>query len=112
MHIDLTPEALLKQLGYTTSEQSLEQINKTIENTKGFDKFSKHILSLHDELAHLKGVVALSNSKNVFKIKGSQETSEEIQKEFEELVHHWSTKYKIATEPVDSKPTYYILGQY
>lgn len=111
MHIELTPEALLTQLGYATSEQSMEQIEKTIDNTKGFNNFSKHILSLHDELAHLKGFVALSNSKDVFKIKGSEDTSKEIQKEFSDLVHHWSTKYKIATKQVDSKPTYYILGQ-
>ncbi|HHD75283.1 MAG TPA: hypothetical protein ENK82_03825 [Campylobacterales bacterium] len=111
MHIDITPEVLLTQLGYTKSETTLEQAQKAIENTKGFDKFSKHLIALHDELAHLKGIVALSNSKDVFKIKGSEDTSEAIQKEFNELVHHWSTKYKIETEQVEAKPTYYILGQ-
>lgn len=111
MQIDLTPEVLLTQLGYTKSEQALKQMKKAIENTNGFENFSKHILSLHDELAHLKGVVALSSTKDVFKIKGSEETSKEIQKEFEELVNHWSTKYKVSTEQVGSKPTYYILGQ-
>ena len=111
MNIDLSPEALLRQLGYATSTHSLEQIKKAIENTKGFENFSKHILSLHDELAHLKGVVALSNSKDVFKIKGSADTSKEIQEEFNELVKHWSKKYKIQIEQVAKKPTYYILGQ-
>ncbi|CAA6799564.1 MAG: Unknown protein [uncultured Sulfurovum sp.] len=111
MNIDLSPEALLTQLGYATSTQSVEQIKRAIDNTKGFENFSKHILSLHDELAHLKGVVALSNSKDVFKIKGSEETSKEIQAEFTELIKHWSTKYKITTEQVGKKPTYYILGQ-
>jgi len=111
MQIDLTPEALLTQLGYSASEKSVEQIKKTIANTKGFENFSKHILALHDELAHIKGVVALSNSKDVFKIKGSESTSKEIQNEFSELVKHWSSKYKIETEKVDNKPTYYILGQ-
>lgn len=111
MQIDLSPEALLTQLGYGTSTQAIEQIKKAIDNTKGFENFSKHILSLHDELAHIKGVVALSNSKNVFKIKGSVDTSKEIQKEFTELVQHWSKKYKIELEQVENKPTYYILGQ-
>jgi len=111
MQIDVTPEVLLVQLGYPKSEQTLKQVEKAIENTKGFDKFSKHLISLHDELAHLKGIVALSNSKDVFKIKGSEDTSEEIQKEFKDLVHHWSTKFKIETEQVGKKPTYYILGQ-
>ena len=111
MHIDLTPEALLTQLGYSASDKSVEQIKKTIANTKGFENFSKHILALHDELAHLNGVVALSNSKDVFKIKGSESTSKEIQEEFSELVKHWADKYKIETEKVGNKPTYYILGQ-
>ena len=111
MQINLTPEALLIQLGYTPSEQSIEQMKKAIANTKGFENFSKHILSLQDELAHLKGVVALSSSKDVFKIKGSEDTSKEIQNEFEELVNHWSTKYKVTIEQVGKKPTYYILGQ-
>jgi len=111
MHIDLSPEALLTQLDYTPTEQSIEQIKKAIENTKGFENFSKHLISLHDELAHLKGVVALSSSKDVFKIKGSTEISTEIQEEFNELVKHWSEKYKIALEQVGNKPTYYIIGQ-
>ncbi len=111
MQIDLSPEALLTQLGYVTTSQSVEQIKKTINNTKGFENFSKHILSLHDELAHIKGVVALSNSKDVFKIKGSVDTSTEIQEEFNELVKHWSEKYKIKVQQVKKKPTYYILGQ-
>ncbi len=110
MQLELNAEALLTQLGYTVTEQSVAQMKKAIDNTKGFENFSKHILSLHDELAHLKGVVALSNSKDYFKIKGSVETSKEIQDEFNELVKNWSNKYKIAIEKVENKPTYYILG--
>jgi hypothetical protein len=110
MHIDLSPEALLTQLGYSATEQSIEQMKKAIDNTNGFESFSKHLLSLHDELAHIKGVVALSSSKDVFKIKGSVNTSKEIQQEFTELVKHWSEKYKINIEQIGSKPTYYILG--
>lgn len=111
MQIDVTPEVLLAQLGYTKSEQTLQQAQKAIDNTNGFEKFAKHIISLHDELARIKGIVALSNSKDVFKIKGSQETSEEFQKEFEEMVQNWSAKYKVETEQVANKPTYYIVGQ-
>ena len=111
MHIDLSPEALLIQLGYTASEQSIEQMKRTIENTKGFEQFSKHILSLHDELAHIRGLVALSSSKDVFKIKGSLDTSKEIQEEFTERINHWAKKYKIQIEQVAKKPTYYIIGQ-
>jgi len=51
MHLDLTPEALLTQLGYTHNPQTLKQINDIIANTKGFEKFSPHIPSFNDALA-------------------------------------------------------------
>ncbi len=111
MDINLTPEALLSQLGYTKTEQSIRQMEKTISNTNGFNKFSKHMLSLHDQLAHLKGFIALSNSKDVFKIKRSEEVSKEIDEEFTNLVEGWANKYKIELQKVAKKPTYYIIGQ-
>jgi len=111
MNIDLTPEVLLSQLGYSKTEQSIEQMKKIIENTNNFEKFSNHILSLHDNLAPLKGFVAMSNSHNNLKIKGSQDTSEEITKAFTEKVEKWAEKYKVKIQKVSQKPTYYILGQ-
>jgi len=111
MQIDLTPEALLSQLGYSKTEQSIEQMKKTIDNTHGFSNFSKHILALHDELAHIKGFIALSNSRDAFKIKCSEEVSEEIKEEFSTLIENWSKKYKVETQKVANKPTYYIIGQ-
>ena len=111
MQINLTPEALLSQLGYSHTESSLAQIEETIKNTNGFEKFSKHILALHDELAHIKGFVALSNSKNVFKIKCSEDISDAIKEEFIATVENWSKKYKVEIEKVAKKHTYYILGQ-
>lgn len=111
MQIDLTPKALLSQLGYNNTESSINQIEKTINNTNGFEDFSKHILALHDELAHIKGFVALSNSRNVFKIKCSEDVSAEIEEEFSTLVENWATKYKVQIEKIAKKPTYYILGK-
>lgn len=111
MQINLIPEALLSQLGYSKTEQSLEQIEKIIKNTKGFENFSKHLLALHDQLARLKGFVAMSNSHDVFKIKGSEDISKESQEEFISLIQNWSTKYKIELQKVANKPTYYIIGQ-
>jgi hypothetical protein len=111
MDINLTPEALLAQLGYSKTEKSIKQMENIINNTNGFDHFSKHILALHDQLAHLKGFVALSNSKDVFKIKRSEEVSKEIQDEFSNVVENWSSKYKVQIEKVQNKPTYYIIGQ-
>lgn len=111
MDINLTPEALLSQLGYTKTEPSIRQMKKTISNTNGFNKFSKHMLSLHDQLAHLKGFIALSNSKDVFKIKRSEEVSKEIDEEFTNLVEGWAKRYKVELQKVAKKPTYYIIGQ-
>ena len=111
MQTNLTPEALLSQLGYSKTGNALIQMEETIKNTNGFDKFSKHILALHDELAHIKGFVALSNSKNVFKVKCSEDVSDEIKTEFTTLVESWSVKYKVQIEKVANKATYYILGQ-
>ena len=111
MHIELSPKALLSQLGYSNTESSMNQMEKTIKNTKGFEEFSKHILALHDELAHLKGFIALSNSQNVFKIKCSEDVSKETHKEFSTLVEHWAKKYKVNIEKITNKPTYYILGK-
>ena len=111
MDINLTPEALLSQLGYTKTEPSIKQMEQTINNTNGFNKFSKHILALHDQLAPLKGFIALSNSKDVFKIKHSSDVSTEIKEEFKNLVEGWAKKYKIELEKVAKKPTYYIIGQ-
>ncbi len=111
MNIDLTPEALLLQLGYSKTEHSIQQMEKIINNTNKFEKFSNHILSLHDNLAPIKGFVAMSNSQDSLKIKGSQDTSNEVSKEFQEKVEKWATKYKVQIKKVSNKPTYYILGQ-
>ena len=69
MHLELTPEAILAQLGYTKTEQTLNQINAIIANTEGFEKFSQHIPSFNDALAVEKGFIAMSNSEDHLKIK-------------------------------------------
>ncbi len=48
MQLDISPEVLLSQLGYAKSESSLNQAKKVMNETKDFDKFSKHIISLND----------------------------------------------------------------
>ena len=111
MTIDLSPEALLSQLGYPTTEHTVEQMKRIIDNTNDFENFSKHILSLHDNLAHMKGFIAMSNSNNYLKIKRGEELSKEMAKEFTDTVESWAKKYKVKLEKVPNKPTYYILGQ-
>lgn len=110
MHLDLTPEALLTQLGYTNNDQTLKQINNIIANTKGFDKFSHHIPSFNDALAVEKAFIAMSNSEDHLKIKCEEDPSADNLSAFNTLVKHWADKYKLEIEKVDNKNTYYILG--
>lgn len=110
MHLNLTPEALLTQLGYTKTEQTLNQINNIIANTKGFEKFSQHIPSFSDALAVEKGFIAMSNSKDHLKIKCDEDSGADNLSAFTALVKHWADKYKLELKQVDNKNTYYIIG--
>jgi transposase-like protein len=110
MHIEATPEAILTQFGYVPSDNTLEQINRIIQNTAGFEKFSKHLFSLNDSLKHMNGFVALSNTNDYLKIKSEGDVSEAIMEEFHETVRHWAQKYKVLIEKVPEKETYYITG--
>jgi hypothetical protein len=111
MHLELTPEALLAQLGYVKSEQTLKQINNIIAKTNGFDKFSQHIPSFKDALAVEKGFITMSNSEDHLKIKCDEDSNADNLSAFTELVKHWADKYKLELKQVDSKNTYYIIGQ-
>jgi len=110
MHLDLTSEALLAQLGYTKTKQTLNQMNNIIENTSGFDKFSQHIPSFNDALAVEKGFIAMSNSEDHLKIKCDEDISADNLSAFTDLVKHWADKYKLELKQVENKNTYYIIG--
>ena len=110
MHIELTPEAILNQLDYTYSTTLHQQVDKIISNTKNFDKFSKHFLTLKDNLKHINGFIALSNNNDLFKIKIEPSESKNFHEEFHEIVNKWSDKYNIELQKVENKDVYYILG--
>ncbi|SFV69369.1 hypothetical protein MNB_SV-10-161 [hydrothermal vent metagenome] len=110
MHLDLTPEALLTQLGYSHNAQTLKQIKDIISNTEGFEKFSPHIPSFNDALAVEKGYIAMSNSENYLKIKCDEDSSADNLTAFNELVKRWADKYKLELKKVDNKNTYYLIG--
>jgi len=110
MHLDLTPEALLTQLGYPKSEQTLKQMKDIIDNTEGFGQFSRHIPSFNDALAVEKGYIAMSNSVPHLKIKCDEDSTADNLSAFEALVRHWADKYKLELR-VANKNTYYIIGQ-
>ncbi|MEY3002431.1 MAG: hypothetical protein RLZZ428_806 [Pseudomonadota bacterium] len=110
MHLDLTPEAILTQLGYTKNGQTLEQINRIIANTKGFERFSQHLPSLGDALAVEKGFIAMSNSKDYLKIKCDQDSNADNLRAFEQILKHWSDKYHLQLEKIQGQNTYYLIG--
>jgi transposase-like protein len=109
MHIEITPEMILSQLEYTVNESSLEQVNKAINNTKGFSQFAKHLVSLSDNLKHMNAYIALSNHTELFKIK-SENKNEAMLEEFHDVVKKWSDKYHVSLETIPNKEVYYILG--
>lgn len=110
MQIDISPEVLLLQLGYSKSESSLNQAKQVINQTKDFGKFSKHIISLNDHLKKMNAYIALSNSVDYLKIKCDENDANEILEEFHEEVSNWANKYNINLQRLDNKPVYYILG--
>ena len=109
MHIQITPENLLIQLGYPTTPVTITQMEGIIAATSGFDTFSKHILSLHDELKHYGGYIAMSNSSQHLKIKTEHSRAEDIEP-FVAALEGWSEKYKVTLQKVEGKQTFYILG--
>ncbi|MDH5464485.1 MAG: hypothetical protein OEW60_02590 [Thiovulaceae bacterium] len=110
MQIEITPEALLKQLKLSVHNQSLDQMDTIINKTKGAKDFLKHIFSLNDTLASLNAFVAPSNSVELLKIKYHGNDEVTLTK-FHEAVNHWGNKYNVELEKVDSKETYYIKGR-
>ncbi|MEA3288879.1 MAG: hypothetical protein U9Q04_01755 [Campylobacterota bacterium] len=112
MHLDVTPEVIVSQLEIGKTDSVLEQAKIAMENTKDFDKFAKHIISLNDKLKHMHAYVALSNSESYFKIKcDSQNDSPEIVEEFTQEVNHFSEKYHVELQKVPNKDVYYIIGK-
>ncbi len=104
---NLSDEALLKQLGYTeTSNGIQEQLKNIISKTSGYEEIKPHLLALHDNLRQHDSFVALSSSKDFFKIKNEKKSEEA-----EEYIHKWANKYKVNLEKVAGKETYYIIGQ-
>ncbi len=110
MHLNVTPEVLMTQLGYSRNEQTQKQIEEAIANTNGFEKFAKHIISLNDALKHMHAFVAASNSVKHFKIKCDNLDAPEILEEFHNEVEHFSKKYNVEIKKLDGKEVYYIIG--
>ena len=102
-------DGMLIQLGYVPNEALLEQLEKIQMNTEKYEKIEKHILDLNDHLKVNNAYVALSNSKDYFKIKIESPTPA-LAKEAHEKIKHFSNKFKVKVEKLPNKETYYILG--
>jgi hypothetical protein len=102
-------EAMLVQLGYTPNEALLAKLESIEKSTLGYEKIEKHIMDLHDHLKVNNSFVALSNSKDYFKIKIESFTPELAQEALEKI-EHFSEKYRVKLEKVENKETFYILG--
>jgi len=105
----MTLEAMLTQLGYADNDSLHVQMQRIIDNTRGYEKISKHIADLHIALKAHGGHISLSNSVDNLKIKSESEFEKE-RKEVRDTINAWSTKYKVELQKVDKKETYYILG--
>jgi len=105
----MTNDAILTQLGYSVTSGNLKQVEKVIKNTKNFKKVQKQLITLHDKLKSHLSYVALSSTKDYFKIKNEAKGVEMI-KEVNKKIAKWSKKYKIKLEKVDGKDTYYVIG--
>ncbi|MGB5920194.1 hypothetical protein [Arcobacter sp.] len=110
MQIEMSPEVVLSQLGYSKSESALKQAEVMIKNTKDFEKFAKHIISLNDHLKKMNAYVGFSNKTEYLKIKCDENDSDEILKEFHNEVSHWADKYGVQVQQISERPIYYILG--
>jgi len=105
----MTNDAILKQFGYTVTSSAITQLEKVKKNTHGFDYVEKHLVSLHDQLQSHLSYVALSSTKDYFKIK-NEAVEKSIAEDVNNMILHWSEKYKIDIEKVPNKETYYVLG--
>ncbi len=110
MQIEMSPEVVLSQLGYSRSDSALKQAETMIQNTENFEKFAKHIISLNDHLKKMNAYVGFSNKTEYLKIKCDENDANEILEEFHSEVLHWADKYNVKLQKIDNKPIYYILG--
>ncbi len=102
-------DAMLKQLGYAPNDALDKQLESIENNTSSYEKIQKHIIDLHDHLKVNNSYIALSNSKDYFKIKIESATVE-LASQAHEKIQHFSDKFKVKVEKLDKKETYYIIG--
>jgi len=104
----LTNDALLRQLGYNVTENTLKDLESIEKNTNGFDNIKNHIVALNDHLKTIDGYVAMSSTNPYLKIKIKADEETAVNACLEEI-KKWAEKYKVELKQVNDK-TFYILG--
>lgn len=102
-------EAILTHLGYQPNAQLISQADEIVNNTPGFEKFKKHLMTLHEHLKIDDAFVALSNSENFFKIKCIAQ-DEVVKKRALTRIDTFAKKYKVEIKEVVPEQTFYVLG--
>lgn len=103
-------ESILNDLEYNKTEQNNNLVLLTINNTKqDIYQIWDKIPSLLLKLKHVKGYISVSNSLNKFKISIDNNVSNEVNKEFIDIVRKWSNKYNIDLEYDFNKDNFYII---
>jgi len=102
----LTNEAILTQLGYNVTDNTLKDLEIIINNTKNFEKFKNHLIALNDHLKPLESYVAMSSTNPYFKIKLHDELHQDDAKE---EIKKWAKKYNVELKQANEK-TFYIIG--
>ena len=102
-------DAVLTKLGYVPNDALRKQLENIKSNTNDYDKIIKRILDLHEALKVDKSYVAMSNSKDYFKIKIEAQTPQ-MKEEALEKIKRFEEKFKVTLQKVDGKDTFYIKG--
>lgn len=108
--VHLESEGFLIQLGYPANEANKEKLHKVIENTEGFDQLERHLIQLNDALKTSKAYVALSNNRDLLKIKKDVD-SEAYDRKIDNIVQNWAQKYKVKLIYQPQNRSYYIQGK-
>lgn len=103
-------ELVLNDIEYQVNENNMKIVETILLSGKNdmlyvWDK----IPALKEKLSHIKGYIAMSNTNGKFKVKYDRESvSEEISKEFYDIVSTWKDKYKISMDFDYEKEVFYI----
>jgi len=108
--VHLESEGFLIQLGYPANEANKEKLHKVIENTEGFEQLERHLIQLNDALKTSKAYVALSNNRDLLKIKKDAD-SEAYDRKIDNIVQNWAQKYKVKLIYQLQNRSYYIQGK-